>query len=164
MTDELTTAWLAGLLEGEGYFGLVCRKGRASRYLTLRVSMTDEDIIKRAAEAMGGATIHRIYSPRFRENGWQPQYSAALYGDKAIAVIDKIYPYLGERRRAAIDKAMAERSVNREIDCANPDCGQRFTTRGVQKFYCSASCQRRAWKAGLRLRGSDHLTGHYHLR
>jgi hypothetical protein len=163
MNDPITTAWLAGLLEGEGYFGLYRHKDRTRQHPVVRVSMTDEDIIKRAAEAMGGATIHRIHSPRFRENGWKPQYSATVYGKKAIAVIDSIYPHLGERRRATIDKVMAERSVNREIDCANPDCERRFTTRGIQKFYCSASCQKQAWKAGLRLRGSDHLTGHYHI-
>jgi hypothetical protein len=47
----IQVAWLAGLLEGEGYFGLIPNKvkGKTYRYARVGVTMTDEDVIRRAA-------------------------------------------------------------------------------------------------------------------
>lgn len=48
---EIETAWLAGLLEGEGYFGTINSwvSGRCYRYPRIGVNMTDRDVIDRVA-------------------------------------------------------------------------------------------------------------------
>ena len=46
---EVDVGWLAGLLEGEGYFGLVPNKsgGKTYHYARLGVTMTDSDGVER---------------------------------------------------------------------------------------------------------------------
>lgn len=146
-------AWLAGLLEGEGYFALQERRpGRF--YPVLRLSMTDEDVVRRAAVLMGTTKVHHIHPPSMRRKGWQPQHAVILHGDAAIAVMLQIYEYMGERRRGAIDSVLQRRSVNQETPCANEGCGNSFVARGGLKFYCSEECGYRARQAGKRLRST----------
>ena len=54
--SEIEIAWLAGLLEGEGNFGLDARSAKRYKVSTappspfLRISMTDQDIIERVSK------------------------------------------------------------------------------------------------------------------
>lgn len=83
-------AWLAGLLEGEGYFSL-----RSGRYPQIVLSMTDEDIVVKAAFLMG-ARINRS------GNLW----TSHINGAYAIQWMMTLYPYLGKRRRERITEAI----------------------------------------------------------
>ena len=83
-------AWLAGLLEGEGYFAL-----KRGKYPTITLSMTDEDIVVKAAFLMG-AKINRS------GNLW----IAHINGAYAIQWMLTLYSYLGKRRRERIAEAI----------------------------------------------------------
>lgn len=59
---DVETTWLAGLLEGEGSFGLVeCSSGRGYHYRTPYVSieMTDHDIIDRVSDLLNKKIVAR---------------------------------------------------------------------------------------------------------
>ena len=79
-------AWLAGLLEGEGYFAL-----NRGKYPTITLSMTDEDIVVKAASLMG-AKINRS------GNLW----IAHINGAYAIQWMMTLYSLLGKRRRERV--------------------------------------------------------------
>ena len=74
------TAWLAGILEGEGSF----RPGRTTLNVTLR--MTDEDVVER----FSGLTSTGYYREPPRQEHW-----------KSVFVVN-VYPYMGVRRAARI--------------------------------------------------------------
>jgi hypothetical protein len=93
--------WLAGLLEGEGSF--FPGPPSAPRRPVLQVSMTDEDVVARAA-AMFGRKVGRWQSPN-RE--WQPTYIVRVTGGKAVAWMTALRPLMGVRRRTQIDRALA---------------------------------------------------------
>lgn len=66
MTDT-DIAWVAGLLEGEGYFGcrIATTKNRPGKaYLQVRicVNMTDEDVLRRAQSITGAGHINGPYT------------------------------------------------------------------------------------------------------
>ena len=86
LTETRDIIWLAGLLEGEGYFGL-----NRGKYPRITLHMTDEDIVIRAAALMGS----NIYRQR---NCWIAQVNGA----RAIMWMMTLYTLLGERRREAI--------------------------------------------------------------
>lgn len=88
-------AWLAGLLEGEGYF---CISGRKSIRLMIAIRMTDLDIIRKVSKLFNC----QIQFKRKASSKWKAVYCAEAYGDKAISWAMTIYSLMGDRRKAKI--------------------------------------------------------------
>jgi len=89
-------AWLAGLFEGEGSVSI---NGKS---MTVRICMTDQDIVYRAAEIMRA----KVYRRRDRP-GYRPQWIAQTKGAPAAGIIMTLYPWLGIRRREQARTALA---------------------------------------------------------
>jgi len=94
------TAWLAGILEGEGSFIWNNKGGNVYGCPYLRIGMTDEDIVKRVQSMIGG----RIRIESARQKGWKDQFRLAISGQPAIEVMKKILPFMGERRSIKISQ------------------------------------------------------------
>lgn len=89
-------AWLAGILEGEGYFMAADRTSRSKVMIAVR--MTDKDIIQRVA---------RIWDcfVQIKERSnlkWKTAYCAEIHGKKAIQWAMTVYCLMGERRQSRI--------------------------------------------------------------
>ena len=83
-------AWLGGLLEGEGYFTL--KKGK---YPTIRLGMTAEDTVRRAAAMWDSSVYH--YG-----NMWITQ----IFASSAISWMLTLYSFLNKNRRSIIVEAV----------------------------------------------------------
>lgn len=94
--DREDLIWLAGLLEGEGTFDL--HKGK---YARIRVSMTDRDVVGRAAHLMDGR-IRMTISPV----GLKPMFHTEITGHKAEAIMRELLPFMGARRSAKIGEIL----------------------------------------------------------
>lgn len=92
------TAYLAGLLEGEGYFGI----NHGSPTITLQ--MTDEDIVQRAKSIIGGGTIIKYPS----KLGHKILFMLQVHSIKALEVMKSIRPLMGLRRGQKIDDVINE--------------------------------------------------------
>jgi hypothetical protein len=90
-------AWLTGLLEGEGSFLM------SQRAITIAVSMTDHDVIERAAAILDGR-VYTYYLPAPRKQLW----SAQLKGPRAAAWMMTMYASLGERRRGQVRQTLSK--------------------------------------------------------
>lgn len=99
--DVRDVHWLAGLLEGEGYFGLVKNRDRWVAHLSL--SMTDEDVVARAADLIG-VSVGRTAARRV---GWRATYRVAAKGSRALEIMRLVHPLCGERRTTRIDDVLA---------------------------------------------------------
>jgi hypothetical protein len=87
-------AWLAGLLEGEGSF-------QTNHTVRLSLQMTDKDVVARAAD-LCRATVR---GPRRPANAdWSPTWYFDLYGQRALAVADRVKALMGIRRNGQIDR------------------------------------------------------------
>lgn len=94
--------WLAGLLEGEGSFlkGPPCRPNRPRIWL----SMTDFDVVQRAASLLDIEAIHtKRYSS---ESHNKPAYIITLYGSRAIKMMRTLLPLMSKRRTGQIEAAI----------------------------------------------------------
>lgn len=94
--------WLAGLLEGEGTF---CYSRNGTRHTNVRLSMTDEDIVRRAAAVMS-AKVRGPYcggrDPRTNTLGIvsrKPLWTCDLTGDRGKGLIKFRGRALQERNR-----------------------------------------------------------------
>jgi hypothetical protein len=83
--------WLAGILEGEGYLGVVRRRG------TIRVAMTDGDVVRHAYEVSGVGTVNKL-PLRAPHHKTVFTWSVGRYANVS-AVLFAMAPRLGERRR-----------------------------------------------------------------
>lgn len=104
MKDELDIAWAAGILEGEGCFGLNKVKNFPSKQISIRCKMTDNDIILRLQSVFGGYV--RPKKPNKETD--KPLWEWSLYKQADVeTVILKILPYLGVRRSAKAKELLA---------------------------------------------------------
>ena len=93
--------WLAGLLEGEGSF--LAGPPSAPRSPAVQVAMADRDIVERAGALLGVAVM---VVPSRRE-GWRTAYSARVRGAPAVLWMERLRPFMGQRRQGQIDRAIA---------------------------------------------------------
>ena len=101
-TEDLS--WIAGLLEGEGSFSLAYKKSPYNEYYYPRIviSMTDEDVIQRAAIIMGAKQVYvKIKLCK------KTLYTTTIYGAKAIALMRIILPFMGIRRASKINEIIS---------------------------------------------------------
>lgn len=96
----IDAAWVAGLLEGEGSFiNTPSNKG------VISLQLTDLDVLQKLHRIVGAGGIHEVHRTR---PGGKPCWGWKI-GSRAdvLALIDQLYPYMGERRRAKMDEIVA---------------------------------------------------------
>lgn len=99
--SDMEVAWLAGLLEGEGSF--MAGPPSSPKLPVVVLSMTDEDVVARVAALWG----IRYLTVRPRRHHWAVAYMVQLRGANAVAWMQAMRPLLGGRRRAQVDRAVA---------------------------------------------------------
>lgn len=110
MTPE-SAAWLAGLIEGEGTFELRRDKRwpNAKPSVSVRVQMSDEDVVRKAADLMGLDQGRVHCKPDGRSGRFSDMFGVAAYSADAVRVMLAIRPHMGARRGARIDECLAGR-------------------------------------------------------
>lgn len=102
--NDVDTAWLAGLLEGEGTFT------RCGTNLQVQIIMTDEDVLRRAMKIAG---CGNFYERGVRKEGYKPQFQWQVNPrDDVVALLKRVRPFMGERRGARIDELLAIHEAN----------------------------------------------------
>jgi hypothetical protein len=105
---EIDWAWFAGVFEGEG---TITFAGRKRNQVQLRISMTDEDVVRRCHEIAGGY----FRSERHREKRYKPFWRWEIGGAQKVSeVLDRIEPYLGKRRWARAQEAREKIAATRK--------------------------------------------------
>jgi len=90
---ETDWAWIAGILEGEGSFPFT------NNWPVLFIQMTDKDIM----EKLSGYFDISLGKPRTLKSGKMSYQIALRKTEKIKFITDKIYEYMGERRKKSID-------------------------------------------------------------
>jgi hypothetical protein len=101
-------AWLAGLLEGEGYF-LSFRNtvgGKVYRYPQIVLRMTDLDVVEHANRLLSNNKVSPL--PPDKRRPTKTMFRALMQGQKAADLMRQLRPWMGERRGAKIDEILAE--------------------------------------------------------
>lgn len=108
--SEADIAWAAGLLEGEGSFYVMDRAGRR-HLMTVKIEMSDEDVIRRIASIFGRSTSNvTTFQPK--PDGWSRTWTKRWYGAEAEKVMCAVLPYMGKRRAAKIRECLAAPSLS----------------------------------------------------
>ena len=106
-------AWIAGLLEGEGCFGV------QDGYCRIYLNMTDEDVVSKFARLLDGNLRTQDmskYNPKAKLS-----YRVTIsHRDKVASILTAIFPFMSARRRESI-KAMVDAFKAKNYDVPLPD-------------------------------------------
>lgn len=82
--------WAVGLFEGEGCIT------HGKNHFTLKLAMTDKDIVTRFAELMG---VGNVCEQKPQKEGYKWQYVWRIHQrTEIIRILDLFLPHLGDRR------------------------------------------------------------------
>ena len=93
MITPTDIGWLAGIIEGEGH--IILPHPRVS--VGFRVTMTDEDVVARAAALIG--VVYRKLR-RHTKPHHKPAFTFEAYGTLGVSWLMTLYPLFGVRRRS----------------------------------------------------------------
>lgn len=100
---EAEWAWIAGILEGEGSFGLV--NGRIPR---VQVGMTDFDVIERIVALLGVGTLS-VFVPKEGATAKKPALRLDIRKARDVVwVMEQVLPWMGKRRSAKIRSVLRQ--------------------------------------------------------
>lgn len=103
-------AWAAGVFEGEGSICIRYTDLYQGSRCTLKIAMSDEDVVARVHEILGGRFNGPYYQKRKRKDGSEhlPRWEWAMSKRAdVIATLELLIPYFGKRRRAKAEEAVA---------------------------------------------------------
>lgn len=107
--NEVEIAWIAGLLEGEGSFGLDLRSKKRYKVSTapaapyMKISMVDEDVIARLSHLLNKT----YFSPRRKTSTGKTVYILHV-GDRETLeyLLPRLLPYFGARRTQRVQECI----------------------------------------------------------
>ena len=105
---DIEIAWIAGLLEGEGSF-LLPPPSNPSQ-VSIGIQMTDKDILERLQNYIGGS----ISKAKKQKEHHKQSYALRIWGRKAEAIMELVYPYMGARRKERINECLEFPKKRRE--------------------------------------------------
>lgn len=120
--DAIDLAWLAGLLEGEGYFAINKDKSNSGKiYYSPRIElvMTDLDVIEKVANL----TSRKIRIQPAKDNK-KESYRITICGKFAIELMQSIKPYMGDRRSNKIEEIFSFWKENTAYAYKNWSCSK----------------------------------------
>ena len=99
--SDVELGWISGLLEGDGSFLSIIDRGIWPR-LAIRLTMTDEDVIRRCVSVTGDGRVWGPYSKGPNPN-WKLQWHWGVGSRQScIDLMMRIYPLMGVRRQSQI--------------------------------------------------------------
>lgn len=98
-TNEIDIAWAAGLFEGEGCFVFTYGKPKSAQ-----IQMTDLDVLEKIHRLFGGT----LNSSGKRQEHWKECWRWSVFSNDAKSFIEKILPYMMERRRGRAEEWLAK--------------------------------------------------------
>lgn len=102
---EFGFSWAVGLFEGEGTICAV--KSKSTTSMRIALGMADEDVVRRFHEIVGVGTVNGPYAGKKANH--RPIWIWRLgRRDEQIDFINRIWPYLGERRRQQVIETAAK--------------------------------------------------------
>lgn len=106
MLKQMDVAWFSGLFEGEGCVGYyVDKRNPNTGYVRLQIESTDKDIVDRLVEIWGGKIWFNTSPSKPKHH--KPSWRWYISNKKEVRfIIEKMYPYLGQRRRQRCDEVL----------------------------------------------------------
>lgn len=151
--NDLDLAWAAGLFEGEGCISMR-REGR--KRLSVTLSSSDEDVVRRFYEVVGVGTVLGPYRPSNAKPHYKDFWRWSADGPNALQLMSRsaFVSFLGERRTSRLNEVMGEinHPSNPKPRKGSTECGRGHVfneknTRWYRGQRCCRTCARERARA-----------------
>lgn len=105
--SKATAAYIAGYIDGEGYFGIIPNSNKSSYREVLKITSVDKDIIDWFQNSFGGSVHKRIFDGKSKD-----AYQWTLEGKNIVPFVEKVIPYLKTKRKQA-ELVLAKRKLRK---------------------------------------------------
>ena len=159
-SDEIRTAWIAGVIEGEGWFGIV-----GDSRPKIQVTSTDQDVILRLREWSGIGNVTGPYQRLERKPTWRWVVSAR---EDAGPFMEKILPFLLQRRAETARRiiglwkqAAPKRGTEPTCKHGHPFSGDNLVVKeGRRRCRACIARRQREYRERSRLNGQEEAREH----
>jgi hypothetical protein len=139
--ESVEIAWAAGLFEGEGSICIFEQKHNVLPLIRLCLQMTDRDIVERFCRIMECGRVTGEH--RFGREHHKPTYRWHIGNRRDVErILLALLPYLGQRRTAKANEALAEIA---KLDMICEHCGVKFRSHRISSKFCSSKCRSMAY-------------------
>jgi hypothetical protein len=155
---QLELAWAAGFFDGEGCTTLDVLRDRRFQYVRLSIKQVVAANLERFRAAVGG--LGNVSPPRQESPKGRPICKYTLAGTGARAVLNLLWPYLGEAKREQATRVLTAEvngggvAHSKRTHCprghAYDEANTRVRPTGRQCRACDAADQRERRKAAKR--------------
>lgn len=115
LTKNCEVAWAAGLFEGEGHVTANHKAPRGRPRVVATLSTCDKDVMDRFVAVVGVGSV-RVVEPK--ESHHRRAWTWQITGKAAKPVLEMLRPWMGARRREAVDRGLV---LVEEIGPSNAD-------------------------------------------
>jgi hypothetical protein len=112
LNSSQDSAWLAGLLEGEGCFRVKHHNETRRSKLEVSLGMGDKDVVEHAYEIVGQTSVSIREKPDYRKETFKLMYVVGWHGMTAENIMRRVYPYMGARRKTKIDECLSTTNLS----------------------------------------------------
>lgn len=126
--DTRELCWLAGLFEGEAYFGA------HDRNTVITFDTTDLDVLLRAREIVGGEST--VFERAPHGLGKKPSFRFNVNSNRAVGWMMTLYPLLGSRRREQVRGALERWRARQPLNARKRECkhGHPFDEENTYQY------------------------------
>ena len=89
--NTVDSAYIAGLIDGEGTITLTRKHRNENRQLSVTISNTERNLLEFVLETVGAG---KITGKRTAQDHHTPSFMYAIYNRQALAVLKQVEPYL----------------------------------------------------------------------
>jgi hypothetical protein len=156
-SDDL--AWIAGFLEGEGYF-VTETSNRGYVRMRIGVTSTDLDVLEHLQRLVPKSCIQGPYGPTRTSYGTKPHWKWILHARALVVELaEELRPLMGSRRQGQIDALLQMHTAHPVVRNRTPSPAEHGTRtrygRGCRCESCHAAenayqRERRAVRKALR--------------
>jgi len=105
MIDDTTSAYIAGLLDGEGTITLTRVHRNENRRLVVSISNNELPLLQFVKDALG---VGKITRKRHYQTQHQPSFTYQVTSRQALAVLTRVTPYLRSYNRQRAEVVIKE--------------------------------------------------------
>ena len=131
-------AWVAGFLEGEGFF-LKQKSARGYIRIGIAATSTDKDVLERLARLVPTSRVQGPYGPTRTSLGAKPHWRWILNARMLVVELaEQLRPLMGERRKTQIDALLAHHAAHPVVRNRTPSPAAHGTrTRYGRGCHCT---------------------------
>ena len=125
--SKAESAYLAGIIDGEGTVTLTRRNKNAQRQLAVTITSTDRPLLEYVLQVIG---VGKITNKKMHKSNHSPAYTYQVFNRQALSVLKQVVPFLRtykrDRAQIALDRYLSVTPRNGKYSIEMLEAKEKF--------------------------------------